>query len=103
MENRVFDKDPNCVTRTIGCETVIVPVRGCAADLRAIYSLNESAAEIWLRLDGRRNDRELSEHLASIYEITASEALADVNALLETLSSAGLVRLMGHDVPSRSD
>ena len=93
MGTRIFEKDSNCVTRQIGTETIIVPVRASAADLRAIYTLNESATEIWHRVDGRTSVQQIAQHLCSVYEVQLPEAEGDVGELLNTLNSAGLVCL----------
>lgn len=93
MGARIFEKDSNCVTRQIGTETIIVPVRASAADLRAIYTLNESATEIWYRIDGRTSVHQIAQHLCSVYEVQLPEAEGDVGELLNTLNSAGLVCL----------
>jgi hypothetical protein len=95
MGTRIFEKDSNCVTRQIGTETIIVPVRASAADLRAIYTLNESATEIWYRIDGSTSVKQIAQHLCSVYEVPLPEAEGDVGELLNTLSSAGLVCLKG--------
>jgi hypothetical protein len=95
MGMRIFEKDGNSVTRRIGAETIIVPVRASVADLRAVYTLNESATEIWHHIDGRTTEQQLVDEVCAIYEVTPLEAERDVGGLLETLSSAGLIRLKG--------
>jgi hypothetical protein len=95
MVTRIFEKDTNCVTRQIGTETIIVPVRASAADLRAVYTLNESATEIWHRIDGHTSVQQLVDEFCSVYEVSPSEAEGDVGELLDTLSSAGLICLTG--------
>ena len=96
MGIRVFEKDDQCVTRRIGSETIIVPVKASVADLRAVYTLNESATEIWHLIDGRTTEHQLVDEMCSIYEVSPSEAERDVGDILETLSSAGLIRLAGN-------
>ncbi len=90
---RVFEKDGLCVTRRIGAEIIIVPVKASVADLRAVYTLNESAAEIWHRIDGRTTEQQLVDEICSMYEVPVPEAERDVGEALDTLSSAGLIRL----------
>jgi hypothetical protein len=95
MGTRIFKKDTNCVTRQIGTETIIVPVRASAADLRAVYTLNESAMEIWHLIDGHASVQELVDEVCFLYEVSPSDAERDVGELLDTLSSAGLIYLTG--------
>ena len=95
MDTRVFEKDTNCVTRQIGTETIIVPVRASAADLRAVYTLNESATNIWHRIDGHACVQQLVDEFCSVYEVSPSDAERDIGELLTNLSSAGLIYLPG--------
>lgn len=92
MDIRMFEKEANCVTRQIGTETIIVPVRASAANLRAVYTLNESATEIWRRIDGQTNVERIVHAFCSLYNVSPSEAEQDVAEFLSVLSSAGLIR-----------
>jgi len=91
MDARILQKDANCVTRQIGSETIIVPVRASAAHLRAVYTLNESATEIWQRIDGQASVEEIVNAFCSLYDISPIEAEPDVAEFLTLLNSAGLV------------
>jgi hypothetical protein len=64
MGIRVFRKDIECVTRQIGDETIIVPIRANAADLTAVYTLNESASMVWRHIDGSRSGRSVNKRHA---------------------------------------
>ena len=92
MITRILEKDVNCVTRQIGTETVIVPVAASVADLRAVYTLNESATEIWQRLDGQTTVGRIIDTFCLLYDVSPSEAERDVAEFLSILSSAGLIR-----------
>ena len=92
MAARMFEKDVNCVTRQIGTETIIVPVRASAANLRAVYTLNESATELWQRIDGQTSVERIVNAFCSLYDVSPSDAERDVAEFLTLLSSAGLVR-----------
>ncbi len=95
MDSHIFEKDADCVTRRIGAETIIVPVRASAIDLRAVYTLNESATEIWQRIDGCATVQHLVEELCSIYDVAPADAERDVGEVIEALCSAGLIRIAG--------
>jgi len=89
----MFEKEANCVTRQIETETIIVPVGASAANLRAVYTLNESATEIWQRIDGQTSVERIVNAFCSLYEVSPSEAERDVAEFLSALSSAGLIRV----------
>ena len=100
MGTRVFRKDSSCVTRQIGDETIIVPIRANAADLTAVYTLNESASRVWQCIDGQSTVAHLVNVICSEYDVTLPEAERDVMTLIGSLESAGLV-MLAH--PERSD
>jgi len=79
------------VTRLIGDEMVIVPVRAGVANLEAIFTLNPVGAAIWRRIDGRATPRELADGLAGEFAVTPEQALADVNDFLTLLAAKGLL------------
>ena len=83
------------VSRSIGGETFVVPVRAGVADLEAIFTMNEIGTAIWTRIDGQKNVEELARALAAEYDVTEADAAADVAAFVELLASKGLVEDAG--------
>lgn len=83
----------DCVTRQIGDETIIVPVRAHVADLEAIYTLNEMGSLIWQLLDGHTHAQHIAATLCERYDVAYDVALQDINDFLGTLETAGLVAL----------
>ena len=79
------------VTRVVGDEMVIVPVRSGVANLEAIFTMNPVGASIWRRLDGRATAQVLADALAQEFAVTSAEALADVNEFLGLLAAKGLL------------
>jgi hypothetical protein len=95
MAREVFTADGDLVTRDIGGEIIIVPIRGSVGDLDGAYTLNEVGGAIWKRLDGRRDVAELADAIAEEFDVSRSEAERDVRDFLNELASAGLVRSEG--------
>ena len=85
-------KDKNLVTRSIGGEALIVPVRSGIADLECIYALNEVGSRIWELLDERTQVEKIVEAICSEFDVTPAEAARDISELLSSLEAAGLVR-----------
>ncbi len=79
------------VTRTVGDEMVMVPVRAGVANLEAIFTLNAVAAAIWRRIDGQTAARQLADGVADEFAVTPDQALADVNEFLGLLAAKGLL------------
>ena len=90
-----FTKDSDLVTRNIGGETIIVPVRSNVGDLDSIYNLNEVGTTIWELLDGKTNVSQIAEAIQEEYEVSKEEAEKDAFEFLESLQAAGLIRLSG--------
>ncbi len=97
--NRFFRQRGESVTRKLGEESVIVPVRGDIADLASVFVLNETASVLWSKLSASVNEESLVQALLDQYELTAEQASADVSAFLVTLSNVGLVQAVSGDEP----
>jgi len=87
-----FTKDSDLVTRNIGDETIIVPVRSDVGNLDCIYNLNEVGATIWKLLDGKTTVSQLVEAIQEEYEVSKEEAEKDAFEFLESIQAAGLIR-----------
>ena len=81
----------NLVTRRIVGETIIVPISGDLANLQKVFSLNETGAFVWGRLDGRTSLDAICDALSHEFEVEESDAWEDVKALVEDLAEADLV------------
>jgi hypothetical protein len=88
---RVLKKNENVVFRKIAGESILVPVASSVADLTAIFSLNETGAFIWEKIDGRTPLADILELLKAEYEDQGSLA-ADADAFVAELLEAGLIR-----------
>jgi hypothetical protein len=88
----IYARDENLVFRRIGEEVILVPIRRQAADLEAIYTINETGASIWEMLDGRRTLAEIRDALTTEYEVTTEAAQADVLEFIQMLEEFQGVR-----------
>jgi len=79
------------VSRRIAGEAIVVPIRGQMADLEAIYNMNETAAFIWERIDGRSSVSEIAQAVAEEFEVSPEEAGADAVEFLRMLQEVRLV------------
>ena len=88
--HRHGDGDRRFVTRTIGTETIVVPVAGSVGDLECVYTLNEVATTIWELLESPRTASQIAKLLAADYDAKVSDLAADVAEFLEVLEASGL-------------
>ena len=86
-----FKKKGEFVTRSIAAETVVVPVRGQAGDLDAIYNLNETGAFIWEQIDGRKSLTQVVEALRGEFEVAVEHAEKETWEFIAALETAGMI------------
>jgi hypothetical protein len=86
-----FVKDPFIISRDIGGECLLVPIRQNIADLGGIYLLNEVGRRIWELLDGQRQVKDIISVISSEYAVNAQEAEADVLEFLHQVREIGAI------------
>lgn len=83
---------PHLKLRRIGKSCMIVDSQSGAANLTNVYQLNETAAAVWEYAAGDSFTAEaLAESLTRDFEIDYSSALHDVEELLATWQTYGLI------------
>jgi hypothetical protein len=93
-----YERVPNVVTREIAGERILVPIQKQAADMAAIYVLNETGARIWNLLDGQRSLADIRGVLVQEYSIDFDTVEADVVEIVEQLRDLGMLRTAKHAV-----
>jgi hypothetical protein len=88
-----YERNPSVVSRQIAGETILVPIRGNAADLESIYMLNETAASAWSLMDGRHTLEQIRDAILAEYAVGGEDAERDLIELVTQLEALGaLVR-----------
>ena len=95
VSETVYRPTSDLVTRKVGDESVIVPVRSHVADLDAVVTLNPVGARIWELLDGRRNLEAIAGTICEEFEVEPETARADVGEFVRSLEEAKLVERVG--------
>lgn len=95
VSENVYRPATDVVTRKVGDESVIVPVRSNVADLDAVITLNPVGARIWELLDGRRDLDAIAGTIVEEYEVEPDAARADVGEFIQSLEEAHLVERVG--------
>jgi len=83
---KVFKKSDGIVSRKIGEECILVPIRQGVGDLESIYTLNETAARIWDLLDGTAKGAEIKNKIVEEFDVTPEEAEKDLVHHLKELA-----------------
>lgn len=92
LVTRVMQRDPAAVTRRLGGDTLILPVRHKVADLTAIYTLNETGSFLWEQLDGTRTIADLVDAMVAHFDVARDEAHSGLVELLGDLEDEGLIK-----------
>jgi hypothetical protein len=83
--NHIPQRSPGIIARRTGDEYVLVPVTDNIADMTSMYTLNETAAFVWDRIDGSSTAEEIARALADEYgqdiETTRHDVLACIGDL----------------------
>jgi hypothetical protein len=93
-----YERDPEVVSREIAGEQILVPIKKKAADMAAIYVLNETGARIWDLVDGQRSLAEIRDHLVQEYDVEPDVAGADLEEMVGQLQEMGMLRAVEHAV-----
>ncbi len=91
FENQRFVRSRSVVSRKVGGETLVVPVRGKVGDLASIYSFNGTGSLIWQLLEEPRDLAELVEAVEREYAVDTEQALQDVTQFVNDMIGVDLV------------
>ena len=91
MDRRVFAHRGEFALRQVGSESILVPIRNHVGDLDSVYVFTTVAARIWSLLDGSREVEAVIEIICAEYDAEAAVVRADLEELLGSLETAGLI------------
>lgn len=78
-------RNPEFVSRRIGGEVLLVPIRRNMGDLESIFTLNAVGARVWELFDGSLTLAEVRDRIVAEFEVTPTVAESDLLAFLEQL------------------
>ena len=90
-DEQLLVRTRSVVSRVVGGETLVVPVRGKVGDLASIYSFNGVGSFIWQSLDEPTSLANLVTAVEHEYVVNQDQACSDVRRFVEDLLSVGLV------------
>ena len=86
-----YKRSASIVARDVAGEHLLVPVSGAVADMRQLFSLNDSGQEIWDALADTATEDQLVEVLVRKYKADGAAVRRDVRELLGQLVERKLV------------
>lgn len=91
MDGKRFRASENFICRTIADTTVLISVGANIANFNGYIELNESAKDIWNKLQVPCTVKEVVDFLVDEYDITQEEAQKDTVDFLNTLLEHNMV------------
>ena len=82
---KVYKKSDSMVSRKIGEEFILVPIRQNAGEIDSIYTLNETAAYVWDLIDGQTTVGEIKDKILGAFEVASEDAERDLTEHLRQL------------------
>jgi len=86
-----YKRDQNIVSRRIGGEVILVPIRTAIADMNYLYTLNSTAARIWQLLDGVNSLEDIHQQICCEFDIDPLEAKTDLDAIIQDFLRIGVI------------
>jgi len=86
-----FIRNPDVVVRKIQGELIIVPIRRGVGDLNSLYTLNPVGAVLWDFMTESHSLSEMVKRVCDEFEVTASQARADIELFLDSLAAEKLI------------
>lgn len=73
-------------TRVVAGSLLLVPVKSSVADMKEMFSLNETGTFIWELIDDSATMETITQHVASQYQIEVQRAQQDLSVFFSKLS-----------------
>lgn len=78
----IYKKKKDFVTRQIGNELVLVPVKSNVAQMNELITMNETACFIWESIDGKNSKEDILKLLVEEFDVDKDLALRDLDLFL---------------------
>ena len=92
MQNTVYRKEKNIVSRAILDEIIIVPISGNLADMQCIFSTESVGAFIWDHIDGNNDLAVIYAQILGQFDVEPDRAVTDLLEFITELHDAGLIQ-----------
>ena len=86
-----FRKRDDIMTRRIAGETLLVPVYCDLENIENIFMLDEVAAFIWERIDGKKSLKHIRDNVLDSFDVKKELAEMDISEFIEKLLDAHLI------------
>jgi hypothetical protein len=88
----LIDKKKNIISKKINNEYILVPLTGNVANMKSLYTLNETAAFLWEKIDGTKTINQLAEEIVLEFDVEIKEAIFDTNNFIYKLNELLIIK-----------
>lgn len=82
-----YKQSSKIVTRTLGDETLLIPINQTGASIQKIYSLNDTAKMVWEKIGSFKSTDQIIEEIISEFDIEdVGSVKNEVQSFLDELS-----------------
>ena len=85
-------QNPNYLLRSVAGSTVLVPVGEATRDFPGMVTMNPTSTYLWEQLTEEKTEADLVQALLDRYEVTQTQAAADVADFVKTLTLIGAIQ-----------
>lgn len=82
---KVYKKNKDIVSREIDDEMILMPIYKTNKDINEMYTLNESAKDMWDLLDGTRTLEKITDEICAKYSAPREKVTADLEEFINDL------------------
>ena len=91
VRNKLYKKQTGFVEKTVGNETVIIPIVGTVAQMEKVFSLNEIGSFIYNNLTSEKSAGEIIRLIINEFEIDEQTAEKDLEQFLNKAVANGII------------
>jgi hypothetical protein len=88
----LIDKKKNIISKKINNEYILVPLTGNVANMKSLYTLNETAAFLWEKIDGTKTINQLAEEIVLEFDVEMKEAIIDTNIFIFKINELLIIK-----------
>jgi len=83
----ILSHSKSIVTTRTGNEYILVPIANNIADMNSMYTLNETGAFIWERINGENSVEDIINEMMKEYDVVFETASNDVFSFIDDMRS----------------
>jgi hypothetical protein len=89
---KIYMKDLSMVSRKIGDDFLLIPIRKSTKELNHIFTMNKVSACIWELIDGKNRLSDILKMINAEYDVDPQTTTTDLNEFVQKLINIKAIR-----------